>query len=218
MKAIRRKKLYYIIPITWLFTAWLVTLALADETVTVKYVIDGDTIILVDGRHVRYQGIDAPEIAHDGQSGDPFGEEARLYNEKLLQGRKVRLKLDEQHTDHYGRILAQVFLPDGTWVNKAMAAEGLAYVCRYEQELTTSISHFDALLRAQQSAILAKRGMWSAPPARPAPYYVGNTRTMRLHRPDCPSTKDTSKTNQIVFKTRNEAFMQGFCPCRRCKP
>lgn len=218
MKAIRRKKLYYIIPITWLFTAWLVTLALADETATVKYVIDGDTIILVDGRHVRYQGIDAPEIAHDGQSGDPFGEEARLYNEKLLQGRKVRLKLDEQHTDHYGRILAQVFLPDGTWINKAMAAEGLAYVCLYDKESPTAASIFKELLSAQRSAISAKKGMWAVSPAKSEPIYIGNNRTMRVHRPDCPSARETAKGNKTIFHTRNDAFMQGFCPCRRCKP
>lgn len=218
MKRIRRKDALCLLAATWLLTAWLATLALADEVAEVRHVIDGDTIVLVDGRHVRYQGIDAPEIAHDNQPGDPFGQEARLYNERLVQGRKVRLKLDEQSADHYGRILAQVFLPDGTWINREMVAAGLAYVCLYNRESPTAVFAFKELLNVQRKAISAQRGIWAVSPAKTEPFYIANKRTMRVHRPDCPSARETARDNTTVFHTRNDAFMQGFCPCRRCKP
>ncbi len=218
MKSKHSQNTLYLVVITWLLTTWLTALAMADEVAEVKHVIDGDTIILMDGRHVRYQGIDAPEIAHDDQPGDPFGEEARLYNEKLLKNQKVRLKFDERHADHYDRILAQVFLLNGTWINKAMVAEGLAYVCLYNKESPTAISIFNDLLPVQRTAISAKRGMWAVSPAKSESFYIGNKKTMRVHRPDCPSALQTAKSNQIVFKNRNDAFMQGFCTCRKCKP
>jgi micrococcal nuclease len=41
---------------------------------SVKWVADGDTIILRDGRHVRYIGIDTPEVAHkDRHRSQPMG-------------------------------------------------------------------------------------------------------------------------------------------------
>ncbi|HDL64389.1 MAG TPA: hypothetical protein ENH12_03265, partial [Proteobacteria bacterium] len=33
-----------------------------DVTTTVKYVIDGDTLVTEDGEHIRFLGIDSPEI------------------------------------------------------------------------------------------------------------------------------------------------------------
>lgn len=213
-----KRKILLVVPITWMLVVWLAAIACADEVAAVKYVIDGDTIILMDGRHVRYQGIDAPEIAHDNQPADAFGEEARIYNEKLVNGQKIRLKFDETRQDHYGRTLAQVFLLDGTWINKAMVGAGLAYVCLYDRESPTAASTFKEVLSAQKEAISAKKGMWGAPPEKPESFYVGNQKTMRLHRPDCPSALQTAKSNKIVFKTRNDAFLQGFCPCRKCKP
>lgn len=218
MKFKHFKNTFYLTVITWLLAACLTTLAIADEVAEVKHVIDGDTIILTDGRHVRYQGIDAPEIAHDDQPAEPFGEEARLYNEKLVKKQRVRLKFDGQHADHYGRILAQAFLLNGTWINKAMVAEGLAYVCLYDKESPTAISTFNELLSSQRTAIPAKKGIWSVPPAKSELFYTGNKKTLRVHRPDCPSALQTADSNKIVFKNRNDAFMQGFCPCRKCKP
>jgi endonuclease YncB( thermonuclease family) len=43
------------------------TTAVNQQWNSVKWISDGDTIVLNDGRHVRYIGINAPEIAH-GQS------------------------------------------------------------------------------------------------------------------------------------------------------
>ncbi|MDH3838505.1 MAG: hypothetical protein OET57_17290, partial [Desulfobacteraceae bacterium] len=47
--------------------------AFAQEWNTVNWVNDGDTIVLSDGRHVRYIGINAPEIAHDNHKSEAFG-------------------------------------------------------------------------------------------------------------------------------------------------
>ena len=50
------------------------------------------TIVLTGGERVRYAGINAPEIAHDGEPGEPYCDEARAFNKKLVLGRWLNLE------------------------------------------------------------------------------------------------------------------------------
>ncbi|MFA6356488.1 MAG: thermonuclease family protein, partial [Candidatus Omnitrophota bacterium] len=85
----------------------------------VSKVIDGDTVVLENGEHVRYIGIDTPE------KGRPYYSEAKRQNEKLVKGRKVRLEFDAGKADRYGRVLAYVY--DGnTFVNEELVRNGYA--------------------------------------------------------------------------------------------
>ena len=102
----------------------LVQLSVAQEEAKVRLVIDGDTIILADGRHVRYIGINTPEIEHEHQKAEPYGYQAKKYNEKLVFSKMVRLQFDKERHDRFGRLLAYVFLPDGTFINQAMIVQG----------------------------------------------------------------------------------------------
>ncbi|MDX2498082.1 MAG: thermonuclease family protein, partial [Desulfobacterales bacterium] len=70
--------------------------AVEQKWISVKWVSDGDTIVLGDGRHVRYIGINAPEIAHDNQKAEAFGYTAKKYNQSLVRSKKVRLEVDKE--------------------------------------------------------------------------------------------------------------------------
>ena len=49
--------------------------------------------------------------------------------------------------------------------------------------------------------------------------YILNVRSMRFHRPDCPSVLDMSEKNKRAFDgTRDEAIAQGYKPCGVCNP
>lgn len=48
--------------------------------------------------------------------------------------------------------------------------------------------------------------------------YVGNSNTMRFHRPDCPSVSEMAEHNKVEFSSREEALQQGYEPCKRCNP
>lgn len=86
----------------------------------VKWVVDGDTIVMAGGEKARYVGIDTPE------QGEPFFREAKQRNASLVKGRKVTLVICEQEPrDKYGRLLAFVY-SDGVFVNRALLEEGLA--------------------------------------------------------------------------------------------
>ena len=45
----------------------------AERRGQVRWVADGDTIVLKDGERVRYADINTPEVAHDGEPGEPYG-------------------------------------------------------------------------------------------------------------------------------------------------
>ena len=75
-------------------------------------VIDGDTFTIhYDGEEtrVRIADIDAPEIFGKAEPGGP---ESKAALEKLIAGRSVRLEFGDHKRDHYGRLLARVFVGD----------------------------------------------------------------------------------------------------------
>ncbi|OAG27872.1 thermonuclease family protein [Thermodesulfatator autotrophicus] len=181
----------------------------------VRWVIDGDTIILENGQKVRYAGINAPEIAHEDSPGEPFGREALRFNIKLVKGKKVVLELAEEERDRFGRLLAYVFLLDGTFVQEALVREGLAFSCY----MPPNVKYFERLLAAQRQAMHQKRGLWSDEALfKGEPYYIGNKRSRRFHRPSCGFGRKTSLRNKVIFHSMKEAFYEGFCPCRKCQP
>jgi micrococcal nuclease len=85
----------------------------AEEWFYVRWVNDGDTIVLKDGRRVRYIGINSPEVSHDGRKTDPYADSAKNYNKRLVFAKQVRLEFDKEKKDHYGRLLAYVYLKGG---------------------------------------------------------------------------------------------------------
>jgi endonuclease YncB( thermonuclease family) len=90
---------------------------------TVEKVIDGDTVVLSGGEHVRLLGIDAPEL-HPGRPGraGPFPEpgavEACEALRALVEGRTLRV--ERRGRDRYGRTLARLRLPDGRDVSEEL--------------------------------------------------------------------------------------------------
>jgi len=71
----------------------------AEPWYTVRWVDDGDSIVLQDGRHVRYIGINAPEIQHDDRPAEPFGYEAKSLNKEFVYQKDVRLEYDREKKD-----------------------------------------------------------------------------------------------------------------------
>ncbi|MBI9074468.1 MAG: thermonuclease family protein [Desulfatibacillum sp.] len=192
--------------------AFLVLSALnSPDWIRVKYVLDGDTIILEDGRHIRYIGINAPELMHDNRPAEPFGNKALALNRKLVEGKKIRLETDKSLKDHYGRSLAYVYLKDGAFVNREMIARGMAH-CLYHSPNT---SHFPDLLAAQQQAMQAGQGVWADWRYKKLTL-SGNIRTKRFHLPQCPSLAKIHTKNRVLFPSLWDAFFQGYSPCKRC--
>jgi endonuclease YncB( thermonuclease family) len=94
--------------------------------VVVTQVIDGDTIVIDTGEHVRFIGIDTPEVGHCGADA------ATRNMRNLVYGKAVILFAGARdNTDKYGRLLRYVDLPDGTDTGLAQIQAGLA-IARYD--------------------------------------------------------------------------------------
>lgn len=140
------------------------TLQTADALWRVTHVIDGDTIRVSMGNGtggtVRLTGIDAPETVHPSRPIEPFARVASTMATELMLGKRVRLEQDGSQgiIDDYGRVLAYVWLENGTLVNEWLVRNGYARErtyhnrpCRYHNRLVT----------AQAEARQAQRGIWA---------------------------------------------------------
>jgi endonuclease YncB( thermonuclease family) len=185
----------------------------AETWFNVQWVNDGDTIVLEGGERVRYNGINAPEIAHEdhGKSAEPHGNSAKRFNIKLVKAKKVRLEFDIERRDRFGRLLAYVFLSDGTFVNVEMVANGVAYFLAG----TVNKRYGKLLLKAQREAMSARKGMWRNL-IETGKRYIGNRRSKRFHLKTCPFAKKIKKQNRIYFANRWDAFWAGYAPSKRC--
>lgn len=126
-------------------------------------ILDGDTIeVLVDRRPVRVRlyGVDCPE------RGQAFGTAARRFTSELCFGKEVTLR--SYGNDRYGRLLAEVILPDGRVLNHELVRAGLAWWYR-------EYAPGDATLGAlEQEARAARRGLWAdSDPLPPWEYRLG---------------------------------------------
>lgn len=129
---------------------------LTSATVIVRRVVDGDTAVLADGERVRYIGLDTPELHHPRKPVEYYAREAAEFNRKLVEGKSVRLEFDVQRRDRYGRLLAYLFLDDGTFVNGELLRQG------YAQLLTIppNVKYTARFVELQREARQAKRGLW----------------------------------------------------------
>lgn len=122
----------------------------------VNYVLDGDTVNLVNSRgeyRVRLAGIDAPEIAHgDDEVGQAFGMESKAALERMIEGKRVTVRV---HTvgQRYGRLIGTV-LYNGHDINLDLVRGGYAW--EYDDYNTRR-----DLRVAERTAMRDRRGLWA---------------------------------------------------------
>ncbi len=184
------------------------------QAALVVRIVDGDTLMLAGGIKVRVLGIDAPEMEKDGRPADFLAHQAKAVLADLTLNKTIALEYDRLRYDQYGRLLAYLFLPDHTLVNAELVRRGLARV----YFSAPNLRYQKALLTAQQEAIEAQRGIWRQLLQQDEPFYLGNRHSLRLHRPKCPLAANLAKANQVRFTSLKSAYLQGYSPCRSCKP
>ncbi len=126
----------------------------------VERVVDGDTFVAaVAGRRerIRLIGVDTPETVDPDRPVQPYGKEASNFAKRMLDGRTVRLAGDVEPRDRYGRLLAYVWLPDGTFWNALLAAEGYAQLITIPPDVT----YAGLFRRLVDEARSASRGLWA---------------------------------------------------------
>ncbi len=131
----------------------------AAVSVPVERVIDGDTFVAVLGGRplrIRIIGVNTPETVAPGRPVERYGPQASAFAKRELTGVTVRLSGDVESHDHFGRLLAYVWLPDGTFFNALLAAEG------YAQQMTIppNVAYAGLFRQLVAEAHAAHRGLW----------------------------------------------------------
>lgn len=219
--------------ILWLLAAASVNCAGDDRfQAKVVRVADGDTITVLRGREpikIRLHGIDAPE------NGQPFGNRAKQFVVDLAVGKVVTVR--PRDIDRYGRMVADVILPDGQSLGHDIVGAGFAWGFRYA-------ANDNPLAAIERDARLARRGLWAdakptppwewrhtrggetqamvegprAPrlqPAASAPI-IGNRWSRIYHEPSCPGYHDIAPKNRVPFASREAAERAGYRLARNC--
>ncbi len=137
----------------------------------VKYVLDGDTVLIQSGtcnifqKKVRLIGINADEIEHpdfpeNKKIATPMGYEAKTYLKQKLEGKYVSLSFDSmvEPTDKYSRVLAYVLL-DKVDVAIDLFERGYCRVLDYKKLGFTQLEIYKKL---EATAKAKKLGIWKS--------------------------------------------------------
>jgi len=123
----------------------------------VQKVADGDTVTVFTPEgtklRVRLFGIDAPEVPHGREPGQPFGEQAQQALERKLLGKLVTLEVVD--VDRHRRIVG--ILRSGPQnINRQMVQEGWAWA--YRQYLKGP--HASEFISTENEARFRRLGLW----------------------------------------------------------
>ncbi len=143
-------------------------LAAEELTGTVSWVYDGDTLQIKPIGKVRLIGIDTPENKDSKRDRyylnnyhiprkhlRQIARQAKNYNIKQVKNKPVRLIMDRQEKDQYGRLLVYLYLPDGRQLNRLLLEKGLASVFRRYQ-----FSQKQDFLATEKIARQNQIGLW----------------------------------------------------------
>jgi len=139
------------------------------SNILVTRVVDGDTLVLENNERVRLIGIDTPEMhesnklnrdaqrsGQDVETIKQLGKQSYEFTKKFVENKRVRLEFDVERYDKYKRILAYVYLLDGTFLNAEIVQQGYASLMTYPP----NVKYADLFLKLYSEARQNQRGLW----------------------------------------------------------
>ena len=148
----------------------------ASQIVRVRYVVDGDTLVLDNGRKLRLIGVDTPEIddkwgrnlkdarhSHrDLKQVQAYAYKAKSFLKSLVQDEALDLETEPAntatgHKDAYGRTLAYLYRrSDRLFINAELVKEGYGFAyTRFPFQYTADFRRYEKEAREH------KKGLWA---------------------------------------------------------
>jgi micrococcal nuclease len=103
--------------------------------------------------------VDTPETVHPSKPVQRFGRQASEFTKSRLLNRVVYLAFDWELRDKYDRLLAYIYLADGSCHNAELIRQGYAHA--YTR---LPFQFLEEFRRLEKSAREQARGLWGPPP------------------------------------------------------
>ncbi len=128
-------------------------------TAAVVEIVDGDTLVLDDGRQVRLVGIQAPKLplGRAGFKAWPLAAKAKRALSALTLGRALTLAYGGRRLDRHNRILAHLYDAEGAWIQGQLLSLGMARVYSFADNRAL----VREMLTHERAARAARRGIWA---------------------------------------------------------
>lgn len=177
-----------------------IILADSEERITAQYVktSDGDTArFIVEGENVRvrFLGINTPEVSGENKVEEPYGQEALLYTQNILEhAKKIEIEFDDvaNKEDRFGRKLAWIWVDDELLEVKILQ-QGLAKTYM----LKNNYRYAKELKEAEKEAKNEKAGLWNdtkQEEKKTNPNHVGKNEEIFQK----PTYENDEETNRIM--------------------
>lgn len=138
------------------------------QAATVVEIVDGDTLVLTAEPGAALAGgetrarlllVDSPEVDGPATTQECYGPEAGEFLAGLVPpGSGLRVTLDTEPQDRFGRTLVYAWREDGIFVNETIARNGAGYA----GFIAPNDEHLDPILTAEDLARAERRGVWGA--------------------------------------------------------
>ncbi len=184
------------------------------DRVYVKRAVDGDTLLLRSGERVRLIGVDTPESVHRDKPVEYFALEASNFTKKMAQKKFVWLEYGSEPKDIYDRILAYVYLEDGTFLNAELIKQGYAFA--YRKFPHRFLDDFQEYERQARFNAVGLWGRFSRGRERYDVIWIGSKKKKEYHHPSCFRGAALPKNDLVRFYSKHQPRDKRFKPCWNC--
>ncbi len=174
------------------------------QTARVRHIIDGDTLILSDGRPVRLLGINTPELGKNGHPDQPLARAARQALQQLLPPQsRVTLITGKQPRDRYHRTLAHLYDKQGRSIEQQLLRQGMAF----QITIPPNLEQRDCLRQAERYARQRRLGVWAEATYRALPAARLSPRQQGFQRVTGRITRTGRGRNNLQLELDNRLFV-----------
>lgn len=156
----RPRFLSFVLALVFSLPAWAGALTV-DGRGKVVEVVDGDTLVLEDGREVRLVGIQAPKLplGRKNFATWPLADASKSALLTLALYKTVTLSYGGRRIDRYNRLLAHLHDKTETWIQGEILRRGMARVYSFSDNRAMVAE----MLAIEREARAARRGIWRHP-------------------------------------------------------
>jgi len=200
--------------------------SLQANSVTVTDIVDGDTIIVDTHTLVQLLGVDALGTLQGDARNRELEKRSTTFTAHFLKGQRVELRYDsanrlKKHKDKWNRVLAYVYLEDGTLFNLAMIQHGYARAyTKYPLELVGEFK------KAEQDVREKFIGLWAylrssssqEKVSKTHKVYVARNGSKVYHEASCVIAREIPLQERVTFHEEDEAIVLGYKRGHGCVP